>query len=117
MPTKRTRKIKTNGKTRKKWREQQTKHLNNNNNANNNSGWDDTPEIPEEKLLPPIRDPKFPNIFNLARIHLSQPEKQLLGKGLKFCPDPGPPNTSENQNSIKELIRKIKINAAMIAKK
>ena len=41
---------------------------------------ENTENIPEDTESIPIIDPKFPNIFNLARIHLSQPEKQLFNK-------------------------------------
>ena len=58
-----------------------------------------------------IIDPKFPNIFSLARIQISLPEKQLLSKGLKFCPTPRKVDTSENEKAIGELTRKIHMNA------
>ena len=52
-------------------------------------------------------------MFNLARIHLTNSELALLSKGLKFCPIPGPPKMSENEESIRDLIRKIHINAIL----
>ena len=70
--------------------------------------------MPGNNLLPPIIDAKFPTIFKLARLPLSELEKQLLGKGFKFCPDPGRVNTAENENAINELIRKFQINASML---
>ena len=56
-------------------------------------------------------------MFNIARIPLSPVEKELLNKGLIFCPNPGTCNTSENEEAINDLIRKIHINAFQLTKK
>ena len=65
-----------------------------NNNSNNNSP-------------PPIIDKRFPNIYNLTRAHFSIHEKELLNKGLKFCPTPKPTSPIEIEGAINELYRKI----------
>ena len=52
-------------------------------------------------------------MFNLAQTHLTETEWSLLSKGLKFCPIPGPPRLAQNEESIRDLVRKIHINAIL----
>ena len=59
-------------------------------------------------------DPDYPNVFNLGQVPLSNSEKQLLSRGLKFCPDPGPVKNDVNEQAISDLIRKIHIQAAFL---
>ena len=89
---------------------QQTPNLNQCNNTETNT---ETIEQSETQETPPIVNPKYPNIFNIARCQLSSPEKDLLSKGLKFCPYPGPINTDMNEEAIQETIRKIHIQAVI----
>ena len=57
----------------------------------------------------PIIDPKFPTIYNIAQTNLTIAEKQLLSKGIKFCPTENPPPTEEYVLAINDLHRKILI--------
>ena len=65
-----------------------------NNNVNNNSP-------------PPVIDPRFPNIFNLARANLNIHEKELLHKGLKFRPTPKTPSPVDMETAIQDFYRKL----------
>jgi hypothetical protein len=54
-----------------------------------------------------VIDPDHPSIFNIARAHLSKYEKQVLSKGLKFCPTPSPPPPATYDIAIADLYRKL----------
>jgi hypothetical protein len=71
------------------------------NNINNNSTTKDIP----------IRDDKFPTIFNLAKTQLTKAEKEVLSLGLKFCPTPIKCNASIYELAIADLNRKLLLQA------
>ena len=56
-----------------------------------------------------MKDDNFPNIYNLARAHLNIHEKEVLHKGLKFCPKPKSTSPIELESAINELYRKLLI--------
>jgi hypothetical protein len=68
------------------------------NKSNNNS-----------KEPPPINDSKYPNIYNIARAHLTTTEKEILNKGLKFFPTPKQASAITHETAITNLYRKILI--------
>jgi hypothetical protein len=63
----------------------------------------------------PIIDPKFPAVYNIAEVPLSIPEKELLQRGLKFCPNLDKPIHSDYLASIDELHRKVLIKGYFMA--
>ena len=75
----------------------QTKNVNTHQNHNKTDQFiDDRLDTPYDLLLPPILDPKFKNVSNLAILHLITVEKQLLSKDLTFFPNPGPIYTADS---------------------
>jgi hypothetical protein len=63
----------------------------------------------------PIIDPKYPAVYNIAETYLTTPEKELLQKGLKFCPNNDKPIHSDYLASIDELHRKLLIKGYFMA--
>ena len=50
-------------------------------------------------------------VFNLAQVNLSIAEKEILNKGLKYCPTPAKINPSSYEESIEQLHRKLLLQA------
>jgi hypothetical protein len=71
------------------------------NNCNNNA--------PSTPIL--IHEDQYPMLFNLAQVPLSQCEKEILNKGLKFCPTPYKINPSDYEEAIENMHRKLLLQA------
>ncbi len=48
-------------------------------------------------------------VVNLSSYDLTEQERSILLKGLKFCPTPGEPNMQEIRNDLKSFFRKLKL--------
>lgn len=79
----------------------------------NNNNQNQKQQKDNNKNNTPIKDPNYPNVFNIAKITLPPETMELLNLGLKFCPKPISPNMGDNEIAINNLIRKIKIQIYM----
>ena len=48
------------------------------------------------------------SVVNLSRYELTQKDKLVLSKGIKFCPTPGPPYPGEQREDMNSLHRRLR---------